>query len=147
MSSVKKNTYQYDITVRVFTAIHTYVQHKVQLIHSGCVFSIAFVISTSNRIQVSEWLWIDQEDALAPDEELVDVACANSAICPWLFLHRDFFFLLFGFHAVWWLGLCRALPSIARVASRRTRFAGFILDSLLLLCQALLDRHLFKELQ
>lgn len=49
---------------------------------------------------MSEWLWIDQEDALAPDEELVDVARADPAVRPWLFLHRDFFLLLFGFHAV-----------------------------------------------
>lgn len=68
-------------------------------LHILAVFLAQRSLSPSNGSQVSEWLWIDQEDALAPDEELVDVACADPAVRPWLFLHRDFFFLLFGFYA------------------------------------------------
>lgn len=57
----------------------------------------------------SEWLWVNQDDVLTPDEKLVDVACVDLAVRLGVFLLtdlwtlgflRDFVFILFGFNSV-----------------------------------------------
>lgn len=110
--------YQYDITVvfdssesnsitslaahlQYFTPITTDVQHQID-----CGRSPPFYPGYISNRGESEWLWVNQDNVLTPDEKLVDVACVDLAIHLGVFLltdlqtlglQRDFVFVLFDF--------------------------------------------------
>lgn len=109
----------------------------------------------SSRKLKSEWLWVNQEDVLTPDEKLVDVPCVDLAIRLGLFLPTDLWTLslprdfVFSFNRVWQLGRRPAVPSLARTVSGLLLgglIPGAVLLFRLVTCWALLELQLLKEL-